>query len=67
MVAGHTKFAPDRFFATVAKASASSDVFTNEELVSLVSDHDWVRGEDQEDGMKDPPVILLVDVAQRRH
>ena len=39
MVVGHTKFAPDRFFAKVAKAFASSDVFTTEELASLVSDY----------------------------
>ena len=39
MVAGHTKFTPDRFFAKVAKAFESSDVFTTEELASLVSDY----------------------------
>lgn len=39
MVVEHTKFAPDRFFAKVAKAFASSDVFTTEELASLVSDY----------------------------
>lgn len=34
-----TQFAPDRFFAKVAKAFANSDVSTTEELASLVSDY----------------------------
>ena len=32
MLAGHTKFAPDRLFATTGNAYKSADVFTIDEL-----------------------------------
>lgn len=37
MIAGHTKFAPDRLFATVGSAYKASDVFTIDELQVLCS------------------------------
>ena len=37
MIAGHTKFAPDRLFATVGSAYKTSDVFTVDELQALCS------------------------------
>lgn len=38
MVAGHTKFAPDRLFALTAKAFYSSDIFNEKEL-SVMENH----------------------------
>ena len=35
MLAGHTKFAPDRLFATIGNAYKSADVFTIDELQAL--------------------------------
>ena len=35
MLAGHTKFAPDRLFATIRNAYKSSDVFIIDELRAL--------------------------------
>ena len=35
MLAGHTKFAPDRLFATIGSAYKSSDIFTISELQAL--------------------------------
>ena len=35
MIAGHTKFAPDRLFATIGSAYKVADVFTINELKSL--------------------------------
>ena len=35
MLAGHTKFAPDRVFATIGNAYKSADVFTIDELQAL--------------------------------
>ena len=37
MVVGHTKFEPDRLFSMTAKAYASSDVFSTEELATTMS------------------------------
>ena len=37
MVAGHTKFELDRLFSMTAKAYASSDVFSTEELATTMS------------------------------
>ena len=37
MLAGHTKFAPDRLFATIGNAYRSADVFTIDELQALCS------------------------------
>lgn len=37
MIVGHTKFDVDRAFAVTAKAYASADVFTTEELGSIMS------------------------------
>ena len=37
MVAGHTKFEPDRFFSLTAKAYISNDVFTTNELANVMS------------------------------
>jgi len=39
MVAGHTKFEPDRLFSHIAKAYTSSDVFTTQELATMMSSH----------------------------
>jgi len=39
MVAGHTKFEPDRLFSHIAKAYTSSDVFTTQELATMMSPH----------------------------
>ena len=39
MVAGHTKFSPDRLFAQVANSYNNSDVFTIEELQQICSLH----------------------------
>ena len=39
MVAGHTKFSPDRLFAQVANSYNNSDVFTIEELRQICSLH----------------------------
>ena len=37
MVAGHTKFEPDRLFSLTAKAYISNDVFTTNELANVMS------------------------------
>ena len=39
MVAGHTKFEPDRLFSLTAKVYASSDVFTTTELADVMSSY----------------------------
>ena len=36
MIAGHTKFSPDRLFALCAKAFYSSDVFNEDEFASVM-------------------------------
>ena len=46
MVAGHTKFAPDRLFAKVAKTYLRSDVFTTQELAAVVSEYATVIVDD---------------------
>lgn len=40
LVVGHTKFDVDRVFSTTAKAYASEDVFTTEELANIMSQSD---------------------------
>ena len=42
MVAGHTKFSPDRLFSEVATTYACSDVFTTEELAAVASNYSSV-------------------------
>ena len=39
MIAGHTKFAPDRLFAILAKNYYSSDVFNEKQLVDVYRQH----------------------------
>ena len=42
LIAGHTKFDVDRVFSTTAKAYASADVFTTQELASVMSDSEAI-------------------------
>ena len=42
MIAGHTKFGPDRLFSKVATTYARSDVFTTQELVAVASTYSTV-------------------------
>ncbi len=42
LIVGHTKFDIDRVFSTTAKAYASTDVFTTEELASVMSQSDKI-------------------------
>ena len=42
MVAGHTKFSPDRLFSKVATIYACSDVFTTDKLVAVASNYSIV-------------------------
>ena len=46
MVAGHTKFAPDRFFAQVSNSYNRSDVFTIDELKDICALHAHTTIED---------------------
>ena len=39
MIAGHTKFAPDRMFALIARTFYSSDVFMEKEICDIVRQH----------------------------
>ena len=39
MIAGHTKFAPDRLFAILANNFYSSDVFNEKQLVDVYRQH----------------------------
>ena len=39
MVAGYTKFAPDRMFAVTAKAFNSVDIFNEKELIDVMENH----------------------------
>lgn len=39
MIVGHTKFAPDRAFAILAKNVYSSDVFNEQKLISVYQQH----------------------------
>jgi len=46
MVAGHTKFAPDRLFALLAKKYYSSDVFNQLQLIDVYEQHSTVTFDD---------------------
>lgn len=46
MIAGHTKFAPDRLFALVAKKFYSSDVFNQLQLINVYEQHSTVTFND---------------------
>lgn len=39
MIVGHTKFAPDRSFAILAKNFYSSDVFNEQQLIFVYQQH----------------------------
>ena len=39
MIAGHTKFAPDRLFAILANKYYSSDVFNEQQFVAIYQQH----------------------------
>ena len=44
MIAGHTKFSPDRLFATLAKSCYSADVFNEESFIQVYHQHSTDRG-----------------------
>ena len=46
MVAGHTKFDPDRLFSHIAKAFNSADIFNITQLAELISQYASVTVDD---------------------
>ena len=48
MIAGHTKFEPDRLFAKIAKTYIKSDVYTTKDLAALASNYADVVTDDGE-------------------